>query len=140
MTEEQLERVLRTWQRRLRLDHWDLAIPWGLRPGQNPDGTGEIDDSNAEIRIHEDYDQASIRLSSEYPTWSAEMANRTLVHELLHIFERGSDEAVKALAPDVTGALSKLAYELFWNRYNHESENWVDRLAIIFVDLVGVVE
>ena len=104
-----------------------MKIRWEL-PVETEDKT------EAEIRVHDDYDQASIRIREGYEEWTPEHANVTIVHELLHTFERGSKQAVSCLdlvtKPD--------AFEMIWHRYLHESENWIDRLAIILVDLGGL--
>lgn len=138
MTREQLEHILREWQRRLRLDHWDIQIRWHL----------PVDKENeAEIRISDDYEQASIRISQHdepdsdipcegFTSWSARRANEILVHELLHIFEKQTKRPVQAYLPEK----ANLASELFWTWYEHGAENWVERLSLILVDLAGVVE
>lgn len=135
MTHEQLEVVLREWQRRLRLGHWDIQIRWHLLPGQNADGSGEVDSGcDAEIRIHDYHDQASIRLHEDWNKWDLQMANHTLVHELLHIFEHQTKFPLEKWLGESRGE----AYA--WDLYVKGAENWVDRLAIILVDLAGVVD
>lgn len=135
LTREQLERVLSVWQERLRLGHWDIQIRWHLRPGQNPDGTGEADEGiDAEIRIHDYHDQASIRLAEGWEKWDLKMANHTIVHELLHIFEHQTKYPMEKWFQNTR------AEEYAWDLYVRGAENWVDRLALILVDLAGVVE
>lgn len=130
MTRKEVERILAVWKKRLGLDCWDIKIRWEI--DIEPD-TGEV--AEAEIRVHPDYEQASIRVNRDkFPTWSDEHANATVVHELLHVFERGSNLAVQSAGLLMTDA----AYRLLWDRYEHESEGWVDRLAFVLVRLGGL--
>lgn len=137
MTKERIEEIVRVWQSRLQLGHWDIKIRWEMPVELTID---------AEIKISDDYEQASIRIqqltdpSSDPPTysfvtWDDYAANRTIVHELLHIFEKQTRRSIESAEP----VLPKTAYELMWAWYCHGSENWVDRLAIILVELGGVV-
>jgi hypothetical protein len=138
MIPEKVEEILTEWQQRLRLYNWDLKIRWEM-----PCELG----CDAEIRISDDYEQASLRIQQvddptttpsptrSYRTWSDHEANRVIVHELLHIFEKQTKRAVEAAGP----IMPKNTYELLWAWYEHGSENWVDRIAIILVELGGVV-
>ena len=115
MTKPQLERILRTWQRRLKLEHWDIKIDWN-----NPADDGAIADNE---RMNK-YDDSIIRLSRTWPSWDSTYAAATIVHELLHCHDRDLQEAMKALDGDKT-----------WSA--HELEGFVDRLAVILVGLAG---
>jgi len=124
MTRTELERILAVWQDRLRLGHWSIKIVWDR----------EISDENeAEIRVHDWYEQASIGVSKKFEQWDSRHANTTIVHELLHCFERDCKAAVEAMA-NVSG---QAVYELLWSRYLAGAEAWIDRLAIVLVDLTG---
>lgn len=125
---DELARVLAVWQQRLRLDHWRIEISWTE--------TIADDEANAEIRMEEDYDSAKIVLAGGFAAWSAEWANKVVVHELLHLVFRDLEEHVKAAK---TFSVSPTAFDLFIDRYNHECEGVVDRLAHQLVDLAGVV-
>jgi hypothetical protein len=124
MTREELQRILSVWQQRLHLDHWDLTIRWDREVSE---------DNEAEIRVHDWYDQASISFHKEFEKWDERHANTTVVHELLHCFERDSKTAVEAMVNVTTSKV----YELAWSRYVAGAEKWVDRLAAILVELAG---
>lgn len=126
ITRLELERILRVWQERLRLTHWAIEIDWGMPL--------DDDEANAEILIEDFYDAAKVRIANGFPAWSADWANKVIVHELLHVVCRDMDElvkAVKVIVPD------ERAHDLFADRYNHEAEGVVDRLAITVVLLAG---
>lgn len=138
MNQEAIEHIVQVWQQRLRLTHWDIQVRWGLPVDKSCD---------AEIKISDDYEQASIRIQTiddpdtEPPTehfskWTPEQANRIIVHELLHIYEKQTKRPLEQFMPEKPTP----AHDLLWAWYEHGAENWVDRLAMIFVDLVGVVE
>lgn len=112
MTQKQIERLVKDWQKRLRLDHWEIRIDWNSQAA-----------SIAENERSNFYDSAIIRLGTAWPTWSADYAEQTIVHELLHCHDRDLQQAVKALEGDQTWA-------------THEIEGLVDRLAMVLVSLV----
>lgn len=135
MTRTELERILAEWQRRLRISDWDIKIRWELRPGQNPDGTGEIDkDADAEIRVHDYHEQASIRLKADWETWDPHFASRVIVHELLHIFEAETKRPVD----QAQNAMSKQAFEMLWGWYVAGRERWVEKLAQAIVEMTDL--
>lgn len=135
MTKEGIEEIVAVWQGRLRLQNWHIKVRWEKEVEFGAD---------AEIKISDDYEQASIRIqqgadaatgTESFETWSDWYANKTIVHELLHIFEKQTGRA----AETTQNTMSNQCYELFWAWYSHGAENWVDRLAVILVDLAGVV-
>ena len=133
---EELERILSVWQKRLKLDHWDIKIRWDK---SCPTG------AEAECKISNDYEQASIRIqqvddpTTDPPTrpftaWTDYDTNLNIVHELLHCFEKETRHAIEAAGPVTPNS----AYEVLYAWYVHGAENWVDRLSIILVDLAGM--
>jgi hypothetical protein len=124
MTKAELERILAVWQERLRLGHWNITIKWDREVA---------DDNEAEIRVHDWYEQASISFHKKFTEWDETHANTTVVHELLHCFERDCKSAIEAMGPVASASV----YELLWSRYIAGAENWIDRLALILVELAG---
>ena len=116
MTRAGLEKIVRTWQKRLRLDHWDIKVDFT---------TPAEDGSIAENSRMNKYDDAIIRLHPDWQMWDAKFTAENMVHELLHCHDRDLQEALKNLDGDKT-----------WSQ--HELEGFVDRLACILVDLAGV--
>jgi len=138
MTQEELERILNVWQCRLQLDHWDIKVKWEV-----PCSLA----SEAEIKISNDYEQASLRIqqqsdpTTDPPTrsfvdWTEYDTNINIVHELLHVFEKETHRPIEAAGTN--GVMSSSAYEILLAWYQHGAENWVDRLSIILVNLAGV--
>ena len=123
MTKRRLRAIVNEWQRRLRLQNWEITLHWG-----------GLTDDYALIKVSADYENANLRFRQDFPGWTEEFANETVVHELLHIFERGVAQATESLEE----VLEPTAYKLFAHRYSHEAENWVDRLSIILVDIAGL--
>lgn len=139
MTKEQVESLLEDWKQRLGLGHWNIKVNWDMPVELGVD---------AEIKIHNDYEQASIRIQQRtapaddeadraptrpFTEWTDKEGSHVIVHELLHIFEKQTSRAVQA----AESSMSKPAYELLWSWYSHGSENWVDRLAQVLVSLGG---
>jgi hypothetical protein len=94
VTTEDVERIVAAWQSRLGLSHWDIKVRWE-KPCEP--------DSQAQIVISEDYDQASVRIqqvddpntnSQPFTEWSDRVANVVVVHELLHCVRDRDAEAV----------------------------------------------
>ena len=131
MTEVEMERILATWIGRLRLRDWDIKINYVLRPGEKPDGTGIDTDNDAEIRVHDYHEQATIRLDATWGEWDSDKANRVIVHELLHVYERETWRPVD----QAQNAMSKPAFEMLWGWYVAGRERWIEKLANAIVDM-----
>ncbi len=129
------DRVLGVWLTRLRLTDWEIVIRWDLLPGQKSDGTGEVDtDLEAEIRVHDYHEQASIRLCATWEKWDATALNRTLVHELLHVYEKETQRP----AEQTQNTMGKKEHEIFWGWYVAGRERWVEKMARVLVELAGL--
>lgn len=136
MTKDDVQFILDIWAARLNLTNWDIKIRWELRPGMEPDGTGEAEKGiDAEIKVHDYHEQASNRLAEDWPSWSRDQMNRTLVHELLHIYEKETHRPVD----QARNVMSGPTFEMFWGWYVAGRERWVEKLAQALVDLAGTV-
>ncbi len=122
MTRARLGRLLRRWQKVLKLEHWQLDLDF-----DNPTEEGH----DSEAWYSQDYDKATIRFSVEWPTWADRFAAETIAHELMHIQLRGINVAVDSLE----GLIGKDSQAAFDKRWNHELEGLCDRVAICLVDL-----
>lgn len=136
MSTAEIERIVEVWQGRLGLAGWDVRVRWEMPCARGCD---------AEIKIANDYEQASIRIQQDedpdsdpqtrpFTNWTTDYANYTVVHELLHIFEHQTKRAVGSLE----GVIPSGVYDVFSAWYDHGAENWVDRLARVLVDVGGV--
>lgn len=125
MTKAQFERVIRTWQDRLGIAHWDITVNWGA-PADSSDF--------AEITAETSYDKAVMRVNPNFGEWTDVFLNQVVVHELLHCVCRDMDIAVL----DARSGLHPTAASQAEARYRHESEGVVDRLAIRLVEIGGV--
>lgn len=121
MTRHQIETAVRVWQTRLKLDHWDIRVDW-----DNPSGGGDV----ASSEIQDLYDSVTLRFDSRHGDWKVPYGTQTVIHELLHLHERDLAEAVKSVKP----LIGLPAYEVFWQRYDHEREGLIDRVATILYE------
>lgn len=122
MTQRKLQALTVTWQRRLRMDRWQITTVIG--------GVADYDGNNAQVRTYKHYDRAVIDWDPEYlKTASEEEINRTCVHELLHCLFRDFEAATLATGP----VLGQDARQIYEQRVDHELEQLIDMLAISFV-------
>lgn len=125
-----MTRIVRGWQKRLRLQNYAITIVF-----EDSDPNADDSDYQAKIKVSDDYESARLAIRSDYVSWKERLANEVIVHELLHIFENGTGTAVESLEE----VLDADAYKLILARYSSAAENMVDRLALIIVALAGVV-
>ena len=119
---DELERIVAVWQQRLRLGHWQIRIDWDTPS-----------DHHADIKPWSVYDYATLRFNSAAPTWSPLIANRNIVHELLHLALRDVDYAVETAEL----VMAANTYKLFEAAVDNASEAAIDRLATVLVHLAG---
>lgn len=122
MTRRRIEQLVKTWQRRLKLDHWDVEVDWTKPPSEGAFATC--------WRFNQ-YDRANLYIDPGFGSWSESFAERTIVHELLHLIARDLDRAIA----DVESFLAPESYMALDKRYEHEIEGVVDRLATILVEV-----
>jgi hypothetical protein len=126
MTREQLEAIVREWQRRLNIPHWRVVIDWDT----------ELDPEEVYARIAREgdfYEGAKLAFASNFETWSITTANEIVAHELMHavMFD------LQAAGESAEDVMTASAYKVFSNRYLHELEGVVDRLALMLVKFAG---
>lgn len=114
------------WCKHLQMDPWVIRTSISDRPHGTPRGT-----TKASIDVSEHYLVADIEFAQ---TWVDENPGRheidvTVVHELLHCLFRDLDRAVES--PWHT--LSEPAHEMVRDRFDHEEEQLIDRLAYLIV-------
>lgn len=126
-TEEELERYVRTWQRRLGLDEWRIEI--------NLDGdVPEHNDEKAEASAirSQVFDDAEVRFHPDWRMWSPYKLETVVVHELLHLVIRD----LELIVDDVDGLLHRDVHDVIREGYRRHVEQAVDRLAHRLVRLV----
>lgn len=124
MTRRRLETIAKVWQRRLKLEHWELVVDW----------SEPCEDGYLAVASRSDmYDTALIRVRDDFAKWSERKANEIVVHELLHLHERDLCEAIS----DATSTLNKQAGRIVRAVMQREREGLVDRLSMILVEIGG---
>lgn len=124
MTKGQVERLVRVWQGRLGLERWDVKVDWS-KPC--------ADDRVAEVEKSSYYDTGTLRWEPGWSKWTAEYAEATVVHELLHLCHRDVDESFA----DLEGQLQRDAWILSERRYRQAMEGFIDRTASRLVEIAG---
>lgn len=122
-SQEQATRVLRVWQRRLHLRHWEIEFNWRLDP--------EESSADAQIDTHDLYDAAEIRLAPGWAEWDDDKMNRTVAHELTHCLTRDVERTLEALKPSRPGVADHLI--------ERDIEALVERVSRALVELGGAV-
>lgn len=115
MTQKQVHKLVRDWQRRLGLERWRITLEFSDEP----------EDFHAQVTPSAQYESAAVIFAPGYGARSDEAVAHTVVHELLHVLLRDVDAVVSAatdqLHPQAAGQIDK--------RYAHEIEGFVDALA-----------
>lgn len=119
MTARRLRELVARYQRRLGLLHWTIEV----------DLDTELQGTrNAEVRWAWSYDSAVVVLDAgEWPGWSPDYAERIVAHELLHVLTRDLCVA----ASEAADCLPKAARKVVKDRWDHELEGVVERLAAV---------
>jgi hypothetical protein len=126
-TREEVERIVREWQRRLGLDHWKLTIEW-------------VEDHHclASIYPYGNYEKATLRWNAKQGEVLGEnrlYVNELSVHELFHVLRSDVD----GLMERVEKWLPPAVYEAEKDRNEADIERYVDRMARFVVRLGGIV-
>jgi hypothetical protein len=129
LTQAGLIRVIKTWKKRLALDHIDIDVDLVKAP--------ENEEALASVSPHQMYDQAVMQFSGKWPEWNDFEVNRVVVHELLHILFRDYNNAVGSISQ--AGVLSYQVQALWNDRLEDAEEALIDRIAHRLVEVGGVV-
>lgn len=124
MEREEVERLLRVWQGRLHLDAWDLRVEWVTK-------WKEAGDALAQVESISLYDQAWVIFDTKILTKTDADAEKTVIHELVHLVDRGRSETVK----QIEGSLPTRVYELFARVEELQTEGVVDKIATILYEV-----
>jgi hypothetical protein len=125
LTRADLEGMVEVWAERLHLEAWDIKIVWNA----------PLDSENDFAKIERDYLYAKLHFAGNWSTWERNVANRVVVHELLHLTTRDLD----VVMDDLKEPLGTIVHTIVAARYLHEVEGFVDNLATILVELAGEV-
>lgn len=126
LTRDDIETILREWQRRMQLGHWEVEL------SNDPPPEDETDLGN--MKRHDPYDYATLYINVGFESWTRRMANLVIVHELMHLHTRD----LECAAESVESALSGQASGLWKARFLHEDEALVDKMATLLVNLGGI--
>jgi hypothetical protein len=127
MTRENIEVIVREWQRRLNIPHWRIVINWD-KPLDPAEAWAEIAREG-----NDQYEAAELRFAENATSWNAQLANEIIVHELMHILVSDLAVASASAADVMTGP----AYKVFGARVLHETEGLIDKVALLFVQFAG---
>lgn len=119
MTQATVERLVKKWQAKLGLDHWEIGIDWDAQCDQ---------EAFMSITRMKSYDRATIEVSPDWGKWSDAETEQRVVHELLHLVLREIDTIV---FDHLDGHLSPAEHDIINSAYRHHSEGVVDRLATV---------
>ncbi len=124
MTRGQIEKLLRRWQIKLGLSGWNIKIDF------NKPASG---DDDITVWRSTSYDEADICLEPGWDKWEKDQGigftELNIVHELVHIVLRDLEIAHM----DLIDELSSQAQHLANDRFKHELEGVVDRIARILI-------
>lgn len=129
-SEAKMLRTIRTWQKRLKLEHIKLDIKLDEEP--------EHPEALASVYPDALYDCATMLFRADWPTHEPFELNRIVVHELLHIMFRDFGRAVRSVGH--AGILSHQVQVLWHEQCEDAEEGLIDRLAHRLVELGGVVK
>lgn len=128
-SEATLRRIVKTWQKRLKLEH--IALDISIEDGpDNPDALASVSPDSL-------YDMAELRFRGDWASHDLFMLNRLVVHELLHIMFRDYTNAIRSVGE--AGILSHQTQVLWYDRCNDAEEAVIDRLAHRLVEVGGAV-
>lgn len=128
MTTAQLSKRVAYWCGQLQLDPWTVSVSIV----DDPHGQG-LGESNAAVGTAAHYLYAEVEFATEWARADLSQHERdvTIVHELLHCLFRDIDKAVES----VSHLAGMSVFSVFNDRYNHELEQLIDRLARVIVTL-----
>lgn len=125
MNQQWVVECVERWQKRLLLDHYDIRVRFNI----------DVDkEADAEIKIHDFYDQATVRINGDkFEHWTEAWAEAVVVHELVHVFEK----RVRRIVDKTADGMNGLTTEIFWGWYETASEQMVENLAKAFLTAYG---
>lgn len=123
MTAAKVAELLRYWQGALGLDHWAVKF--------DPKETTDPNDCKARTWRSASYDRAAVWLASDWASWEPHLVEAVIVHELLHLQHRDTDQVFE----DLDGQLHRDASSMIERRYEHAMEGFIERLSIQIVEL-----
>jgi hypothetical protein len=89
------------------------------------------EDSEAEVVIHDDYEEVGLKYSKDWRKWTQRKFDAVTVHELLHVVFHDQKIAVESIYDN----LSHDAKVMLQRRFQHETEQAVEHLAQRIVDI-----
>jgi len=136
MTEPEIRDALAKWQRRLRLEHWEITL--------------DLDTATEDVALaccerSSDYERARIRLASNWREWTPDSCqvpdidhsampprslDYTVVHELLHCSFHDLEHAGKVKY----GLLTSDVDDIHEAQLDRDLERTIDRMAMVIVE------
>ena len=119
MTKREVIKLVEAYQARLMLTHWKVEVEFDV----------ELESKTADAMVVWDwsYDNAVVQLKEGWRDWSDDEAAKVIAHELLHLVLRDLEVSVA----DSCDYLPDDEKRHVRDRFQHEIEGVVDRLAVI---------
>lgn len=134
MTKQQIEKIVAWWIPKLGLQSWQIDVLWEFHPS---DTHMSFDDEHATTWRSRDYEEARIYFNPALiESWDASQANRTAVHELLHLLAHDIEFVIDLLEDMLHRDLDTV----ITRAHRHAVERSIDRLSYRLVELVGEYE
>jgi hypothetical protein len=130
VTPAALNRIIATWQKRLKLDHIRIMVDLDDQP-ENPNALAAVVPDGL-------YDLATMVFRDDWSEHTPFELNRIVVHELLHIMFRDYGNAIRSIGQ--AGILSHQVEVLWHDRCVDAEEGLIDRLAHRLVEIGGIVK
>lgn len=124
MTQAKILKLVASWQEFLGLSQWDIAVDFDTPTGE---------EANAHIFRFNQYDKAILYLNQDWKSWNLRHTNELIAHEMLHLLARDLEQAWQSVDNHVTDEV----FMALDDRFVHELEGLVDRLALKLVELAN---
>lgn len=129
LSEAYFRRCWITWVKRLHLGHWEWDIHLGV----------DLDDAFAQITPHQHYDEARLEVRRDWPHWTKEVLNNTVVHELVHVTLRDVD-TVLHMPCELDVWDNSQAAILYHEHMDHAVEGFIQRITGALIEAHGIVK
>lgn len=98
-------------------------------------GTRRADEgNNAQVLLPVNYHNAVINVTPGFADWPPRMANRVMLHELMHVLIRDLDHVATSAARQ----LGSQAHDVSQAAWKHAEEGFVEQMAQRLVDTWGL--
>jgi hypothetical protein len=126
MTQRELLRKVKVWNKRLGLQEWTIDI--------YIEKTSEEIDGDASITPSREYNKADLQFATEFTEWDDAYAEKVVVHELTHLLTNGILSVGRDVASNNLGNEANRAVQAW---FVTEDERQTVRLTKLFLKSFG---